>query len=80
MNAFSKSRPGIDQRVALNAVPAEKLVPSTKPLKTKVSSPALSFKIIPSGSGWLMDAFAVWTERVGVRRSSFSGLGATIGR
>ena len=30
MNALSKSRPGRDQRVALNAVPAERLVPSTK--------------------------------------------------
>ena len=29
MNALSKSRPGTDQRVALNAVPAERLVPST---------------------------------------------------
>ena len=51
MNALSKSRPGRDQRVAVNAVPAERLVPSINPLRTTVSSPILLFKTIPSGSG-----------------------------
>jgi hypothetical protein len=51
MNALSRSRPGTDHRVVLNAVPTERLVPSTNPLRTKVSPPVLLFKEIPSGSG-----------------------------
>ena len=54
MNALSKSRPGTDQRVGLNSVPAESFVPSTKSLRTRVSPPAPSFKTIPSGIGSLM--------------------------
>lgn len=57
MNALSKSRAGRDQRVAVNAVPAERLVPSISPLRTTVSSLTLLIKTIPSGSGRLIDAF-----------------------
>ena len=63
MNALSKSRAGRDQRVELNALPAERLVPSINPLRTTVSSSTLLFKTIPSGSGRLIEAFELSTIR-----------------
>ena len=51
MNVLSRSCPDTDQRVVLSAAPAERLVPSTSPLRTRISPPVPLVTLIPSGSG-----------------------------